>query len=281
MKQIQAIGSPFYTHLSSCSHLKPKLFEWTNEDRPIKVFMDGAIAPGINYSKKQGEKKIAWVCESRAIFHAWHIPENVWEQNIDYIASAYDEVYVSDRRWCNRKPNIKFNMAGSNLPWLKIPQQIPNKTKNVSMVASGKLVTEGHKYRHAIAEKFKNKLDLFGGAAGSNRIGERGNPWPDKSETILPYMFSVVIENDTYTTYFTEKVTDCFAAGTIPIYWGTPDIGNYFNTDGIIKLNDDFDISMLSKDLYYAKMDAIKDNFERVNKMLSSDDLLFQNIHEN
>ena len=34
-------------------------------------------------------------------------------------------------------------------------------------------------------------------------------------------MFSVCIENDVYDTYFTEKILDCFATGTIPIYKGT------------------------------------------------------------
>lgn len=281
MEQMQAIGAPFYTHLSTCSDFKPSLFEWTQEDRPIKVFMDGAIIPGARYAKKPGEKKIAWVCESRAIFHAWHVAENVWKQALDIISPNYDEIYVSDQQWCGYKPNIKFNLAGSNLPWLRIPKEIPEKTKLVSMVASGKLVTEGHKYRHKIAEKFKDKVDLFGGAAGSKRIGESRNPWPDKSETILPYMFSIVIENDSYKTYFTEKLTDCFAAGTIPLYWGAPDIDQYFNTEGILTIDDNFDMSMLTKELYFSKMDAIKDNYQRIKKMLTADDMLFKNIHEN
>jgi hypothetical protein len=77
------------------------------------------------------------------------------------------------------------------------------------------------------------------------------------------YMFSIAIENSSYRTYFTEKILDCFATGTIPIYWGSPDIGDHFNSDGIISFHDSFDINMLSEELYYSKIDAVKDNYER------------------
>jgi hypothetical protein len=282
IQQVQAIGAPFNLEHSSCSDIKPKTFEWVLSDVPIKVFIDGAIGPGINYKKRQQEKKIAWVCESRAIFHEWHIQMDLWEQHLAFICDNYDQVYVSDKQWIGKHPNIKFCLAGSNLPWLRIPNEIPQKSKLVSMVASKKTITEGHRFRHRFAEKYKDKLDLFGGAAGSMRIGHNPNaPWDDKASTIIPYMYSVVMENDSYTTYFTEKVTDCFAAGTIPIYWGAPDIGDYFNTDGIIQLTEEFDFSMLTPEFYQSKKDAIMDNYERVKKMETADDMLFRRINEN
>ena len=36
----------------------------------------------------------------------------------------------------------------------------------------------------------------------------------------------------------------------------------------------------LTPDLYYSKMDAIKDNFERVKTMQLADDMLFEKIQE-
>ena len=103
---------------------------------------------------------------------------------------------------------------------------------------------------------------------------------------------SIVIENAQYDDYFTEKLTDCFATGTIPVYWGTRNIGDYFNADGIIVIPDDgynrLDVELLdfilsnklTSDLYYGKMDAIKDNFERVKNMQLADDMLFEKIQE-
>jgi hypothetical protein len=148
------------------------------------------------------------------------------------------------------------------------------------MFASGKKVTIGHHVRHQIAEQLKGKIDIVGGAANTQRVGENKSPWPDKSQFINDYRFQIVIENDKYETYFTEKITDCFATGTIPVYWGAPDIGKYFNVDGMIILDKELDISILTEEYYLSKIDAIKDNFERVQKMQGSDDILFDLIQQ-
>ena len=85
-------------------------------------------------------------------------------------------------------------------------------------------------------------------------------------------MFSVAIENGQYETYFTEKLLDCFATGTIPVYLGAPDIGEHFNKDGIIDLTEEFDVS---EEIYHSKMDAIKDNLERAKEMEVLEDYLY------
>lgn len=276
---MQAFGAGFPLEYSSCSNIKPKLFEWSKDDQDIRVFIDAAIPTGINIGKnKPTDKKIAWVCESRAIFHLMY-PEDMWKSNLDILSKSYDEIYVTDRRWCTENhPNIKFTFAGSNLPWVKIVDNIPQKTKLTSMVASPKKMTFGHTIRHIIAQKFNKNIDLFGGANGSNRVGFGKEPWPDKSETLNPYMFQIVVENDKYETYFTEKITDCFATGTIPIYWGSPDIGKYFNMDGIILLTPEFTIESITPELYYKKLPAVKDNLNRVRNLETADDILFRLI---
>jgi hypothetical protein len=62
----------------------------------------------------------------------------------------------------------------------------------------------------------------------------------------------------------------------IPIFYGCKGVTEYFNEDGIIFLDDDFDVSMLTEDLYYSKMDAIKDNFERANNLPGGEDYLYE-----
>ena len=84
--------------------------------------------------------------------------------------------------------------------------------------------------------------------------------------------------NEDQITYITEKLMDCFATGTIPVYMGSQDIGDYFNEDGIIKLTDNFDIEQLNEDLYHSKMNAIKDNFDRCMNVISADDLLYEEV---
>jgi hypothetical protein len=279
MEYVQAIGAPFSINFSSNSNLKPKNFEWTQEDSPIKVFIDSAIPHGINYRKKPGEKKIAWICESRAIFHSWSVPRNVLDQLIPQLEENYDAIYFADREYCKKSSKFHFSFAGSNLPWVK-EHKVFSKSKLCSMFASSKKVTPGHALRHQIAENLKGKIDIFGGAANTQRVGSAESPWDSKFQYLNDYMFQIVVENDKYETYFTEKLTDCFATGTIPVYWGAPDIGKYFNTDGMIIINDQIDLNLLTSDYYYSKIDAIKENFDIVQKMRGSDDILYDLIKQ-
>ena len=100
---------------------------------------------------------------------------------------------------------------------------------------------------------------------------------PNKEIGLKDYRFSFCVENDTYDTYFTEKILDCFATGTIPIYMGTKKIVEYFNPEGILFFDGTYDLDSLTPDLYYSKMDAIKDNYERVQKYSILDDWLYEN----
>jgi hypothetical protein len=87
-------------------------------------------------------------------------------------------------------------------------------------------------------------------------------------------MFSVVVENGMYESYYTEKILDCFATGTIPVYLGSPDIANYFNSDGIIQLSDEFEVS---EEIYHSKMDAIVENLEKVKQVEVLEDFIYLN----
>jgi 23S rRNA A1618 N6-methylase RlmF len=61
---------------------------------------------------------------------------------------------------------------------------------------------------------------------------------------------------------------------------GNPAIGNIFNMDGIILLNEKFDITSLTPDLYASKIDAVKDNLNRVQNLENADDTLWRLINE-
>lgn len=55
--------------------------------------------------------------------------------------------------------------------------------------------------------------------------------------------FTVAFENDTGADtdmrgYITEKIVEAFLAGTIPIYWGAPDIGEVFNKAAFLDRRD-------------------------------------------
>jgi hypothetical protein len=115
-------------------------------------------------------------------------------------------------------------------------------------------------------KKFSNLCDHYG--RGFNEI-------PNKIDGLKDYCFSITMENATYSIMFTEKLTDCFMSGTIPIYYGMKNIGDFFNKDGIIILNDDFKIEDLTFDLYHTKINAVIDNFKRSNELLVAEDYIY------
>lgn len=68
-----------------------------------------------------------------------------------------------------------------------------------------------------------------------NNIGSLVN---DKFEFQRAYKFSIAFENSSCSGYTTEKLIDAKAAGSIPIYWGNPDINKEFNTKSFINCHD-------------------------------------------
>lgn len=60
----------------------------------------------------------------------------------------------------------------------------------------------------------------------------------DKYETLSNYTFAVAFENCELPGYITDKIFDCFFAGTIPLYRGAADIGEYIPKDCFIDTRD-------------------------------------------
>lgn len=102
---------------------------------------------------------------------------------------------------------------------------------------------------------------------------------PDKLQTIKKYRFSICYENmRDVKGYVTEKIFDCFAAGSIPVYWGASNV-----TDTIPKgcFIDRRDFS--SYDELYAHLKAMtKEEYngylDRINAFLKSDEARFYSL---
>ena len=143
------------------------------------------------------------------------------------------------------------------------------------MICSEKLYTPMHKIRHKIAYDAlaTGKVDMFGGF-------QNGQMFPYKSATLTDYRYQIVVENDISPYYFTEKLIDCFASMTIPIYLGATKIHEFFNEDGIIKINENSDISKVIKNLgvndYNERLEAIKENYYKSLRYANINDLLYE-----
>ena len=66
-----------------------------------------------------------------------------------------------------------------------------------------------------------------------------------KSDTLSQYNFALCFENAILTGWITEKIFDCFFAGTVPVYWGAPDITDYIPADCFIDMRNFSDYTAL------------------------------------
>ena len=90
-------------------------------------------------------------------------------------------------------------------------------------------------------------------------------------------MFSVSIENDNSPGYFTEKLTDNFVTGTVPVYWGSKEIVyKHFDPTGVIFLEDDPTLSSLSVEKYQSMIPAIERNFKLAQELPIAEDYFFE-----
>ena len=242
-----------------------------NATKHVQWVYDGSGEVNIYVSQRaldalndtSGKPTYIWLLESKQIipqYYQWII------DNYEFVTSIVDGIFSCDKELCAKYPKISYSIINA-VPWVQ-DRKVHEKTKLVSMIASNKRMCEGHARRLQFVDKFRDKLDFYG--RGFNEIS-------CKEDGLRDYMFSVGIENAVYDTYFTEKLTDCFACGTIPIFYGCKGVTEYFNEDGIIFLDDNFDLSTLTKDLYYSKIDAIKDNFERSINFPVAEDYLYLN----
>jgi hypothetical protein len=82
---------------------------------------------------------------------------------------------------------------------------------------------------------------------------------------LAPFRYSVVMENCIEPHYFTEKILNCLACKTIPIYWGHESVKQYFDTSNWLFFNDLEDgyekIKFASSGKHIVSDDKIHENF--------------------
>lgn len=261
MKQrINMVGGGFQHDVCSSANNIPKSIEWVKDcSANISIHIDYSI-----FSSSIDKKKTnyAWIVEAKNI-----IP-NVYEackKNILFLEENYELIFTHDQELVNLSSKFRLVLCNARA-WITNPK-IHNKTKLTSMIASSKVMCSDHVYRQQIIKKYQGKLDHYG--RGFKEI-------ISKEQGLNDYCFSIAMENGNYPVMFTEKITDCFAAGVIPIYYGTVLIDQYFNKNGIIMLTDDFNLDTLSYEYYELRLDAIKDNFERTNNLPIAEDYIYE-----
>jgi len=92
-------------------------------------------------------------------------------------------------------------------------------------------------------ELFFNALSKYKKvSSGGKYLNNVGGPVHDKLAFLRQHKFHIAFENSSSPGYTTEKLMQAFAADTLPIYYGNPDVGADFHTEGLVLLRGKGDI---------------------------------------
>ena len=172
---------------------------------------------------------------------------------------------------------LNKNVHTQEYPMLQdssLMQLYPNKTKLTSFITSTKVMTEGHRFRLECTREVQSlnlpDLDFYG--KGIREI-------KGKIQGLKDYRFSVAIENGIFPNYFTEKILDCFLTGTIPIYRGCNNIGDFFDLRGFFTFDTVEELVDILKNLteedYIQRYEYVQLNFNKALDLQYNNDTLF------
>ena len=170
----------------------------------------------------------------------------------DY-AMGFDWISFGDRY--ERVPLYLFytttsRMASDRRGMMKDPVR---KDKFCSFVCSN---ADGDTGRIDLFHELSKIRKVDSGGRFENNVG---GPVQDKTAFEGQHRFSICFENSSYPGYTTEKILESFAAGTVPIYRGDPEICRVFNPRSFINANDYEDVRELAK--YIIALDDDENTF--------------------
>lgn len=253
---------------------QPRFIEYVHNKRKwdgITFFTDKFISGG-KIRAVESKVKVAILTEPRKLQPQMY-------EAAETIINDVDLILTHDRIFLNKYPE-KSRFFICSCPIISYEEtRIHPKTKLCSMILSSKTQLDGHQLRHDIYNELKDNpkfafIDYFGDGAGKYVV--------EKSDTVRDYMFSITIENNKKDFYFTEKIFDCLATGTIPIFWGCPSIGGFFDKDGI-KTFDTIQqlktiLSMISEAEYQKLLPNVENNYKTVQNYIEPDDIAFETV---
>lgn len=203
-----------------------------------------------------------------------------WVEPIDNIVKNhlhYNKIVTSNPEILEKCKNAVFMIYGTT--WLNKSNHHPdsfgkytddlgtlNKELSLSMVCGSLTGKPGYNLRHIIFQN-QNKINVVKKFYSSTRFIIPGYPILPNDDKINLFnsMYSVVVESSQEKNYFSEKIIDCLITKTIPVYWGCPNINEFFDTSYWIRPEDIFSFKF-TKEYYNKHAIAIQINFEKTKK---------------
>lgn len=187
------------------------------------------------------------------------------EKNLQF---RFPSFYLDDMRephpWADRKKMVlvaanKYRTGRMFIPNRPSPKNLLRQLKSLGWQIASPA------YRRSLAASLHDQrleaIEYFAGAGELELYGAGWDNWDmlpsiwarrlgdvvrkqylgkcqDKLDTISDYRFSICFENMVLPGYMTEKMVDCFVAGSIPLYLGAPDINALVPRQAYVDMRD-------------------------------------------
>jgi len=212
------------------------------KEKHIDVYYDQAV---MDADPKNANNQIAILLEPRSMIKDAYEFMEIHSDNFRYVFT-HDSLILH---------YLNAHEVNWGNVWLTTDSE---KTKDISICTSYKNWCPLHDARLFIANYYSNRpeVDVFFGDWNTKPIEAR--------DYLEHYKFSIVIENDIDDYWYTEKILNCFATKTVPIYVGATKISERFNPNIPALINT---ITRFGADAFYYNpimQEAIEDNFYRV-----------------
>ncbi len=173
--------------------------------------------------------------------NVWALMQEPYVKGVtDWMAEkhdAFDKVFShylpqQNDRYIRSHPAIPWHVNLTYDELVSMPTI--NKSKPISWIVGNVKDLPGHikrwRFLRLLQREQPFEIDLFGKAV---RFIEY------KNEGLLPYRYSLAVENAFTPDYWTEKIADCLLTWTVPIYYGCPNLEDYFPAEAFIRIDID------------------------------------------
>jgi hypothetical protein len=195
-------------------------------------------------------------------------PENIWalmqepymRGHNDWMVEGHENFYkVFTHHLPSKDP--KYVVSHPAIPWhvnktfdQLTSSKVPGKLKTISWVVGNATDLPGHMKRLSFLRFLQQESTL-----GIDLFGRAVQYIEDKWDGLVPYRYSLAIENSSSNDYWTEKLADCFLAWSVPFYYGCINLEDYFPEESFIRI----DINHPKKSLEKIKAIIEADDWEK------------------
>lgn len=182
------------------------------------------------------------------VFFDWHRAHPVYRRVFT------QDPHLTGERFVHAQPALPWHLDRSydELRTMSVPQ----KTETLSFLTSFKSSFSGHRERMHFLDTIRGNVpfDLIGTSDYYTRNRKGGSETDEdvhqelfrmgytkvvqkKWEGLASYKYALVVENFRGTDYWSEKLTDCLLAYTLPIYSGCSNISDYFSDEAVVSID--------------------------------------------